>query len=67
MMGLIVKSSRGEVATKMIMALHMVVISTSKSTIMETWKVASYIIKMVEMGSKSMSTTMNLMVLAGTQ
>jgi hypothetical protein len=34
MMGLIVKSSRGEVATKKRMALHMFMISTSKSTIM---------------------------------
>ena len=66
MMGLIVKSSRGEVATKMRMALLMDVISTNKSTIMEILMEVSSIIKMAAMASKSMSTIMNPMVLAGT-
>ena len=66
MMGLIVKSSRGEVATKMRMALLMDVISTNKSTIMVILMAVSSIIKMAAMASKSMSTIMNPMVLAGT-
>ena len=66
MMGLIVKSSRGEVATKMRMALLMDVISTNKSTIMVILMAVSSIIKMVAMASKSMSIIMNPMVLAGT-